>query len=127
MVLTSPRYKARMLLEVQNPSGSLAKNEAVETSEIGIQTQVVLLNSGSFLKRAIDRVQTDTVPLVAPGTDLFSRLRQRIHPTTQDPAEAYKVGLRTALSSFALLLVAADHDDGCAHLRQPLRCRFAYP
>jgi capsular exopolysaccharide synthesis family protein len=101
VILSSPRYKTRLLLEVQNPGGSLSKNDtSSDTSEIGIQTQVTLLHSGSFLKRGAERVQSESIPLAPAGKDLFSRIRQRIHPAAQDPLEAYKAGIQTALSSF---------------------------
>ena len=38
-------------------------------------------------------MQSDTVPLAPTGRDIFSRLRQRIHPATQDPLEAGRTGL----------------------------------
>ena len=102
VVLSSPRYKTELLLEVQSSSGSLAKNDGgnAEISDIGIQTQVTLLRSGRFLSEGAERMQNDSVPLAPPGKDIFSRLRQRIHPTTQDPVEATKVGLRMAVGTF---------------------------
>lgn len=101
VVLSSPMYRTRLLLELQSSSGTLAKNESnYEVSDVGIQTQVALLQNGGFLKHAAERMQSDTVPLAPTGQDIFSRLRQRIHPATQDPLEAYKVGLQTALVNF---------------------------
>src|ERR1035438_6667652 len=101
VVLSSPMYRSQLLLEVQNSSGSLRSGDGGgETSEIDIQTEVNILHSGSFLKRGAERLQSDNVPLVPPGRDIFSRLRQRIHPTTQDPVEAATKGLAAAVGSF---------------------------
>ena len=104
VVLSSPRYKTRLLLEVQSSSGSLSKNDGGggggETSDVAIQTQVTLLRSGSFLAKGAERMAADAVPMAAPGKDIFSRLRQRIHPATQDPIEAGKIALQMALNSF---------------------------
>jgi capsular exopolysaccharide synthesis family protein len=67
---------------------------------VNIQTQVNILRGGSFLKRGADRMQSETVPLAPTGQDLFSRLRQRLHPATQDPLENARQGLMVAVQSF---------------------------
>src|SRR5438105_5479197 len=90
VVLSSPRYRARLLLEVQGVSGAFTKSGGLDMSgnfegnEVNIQTQVNLLLSGTFRRRGADRLQADSVPLAPTGRDIFSRLRQRIHPATQD-------------------------------------------
>jgi len=104
VVLSSPSYRARLLLEVQNVASGLTKNggssENSDTSEVTIQTQISILRSGSFLKRGADRMNQDVVPLAPPGRDIFSRLRQRIHPTIQDPSENARRGLGVAMGTF---------------------------
>lgn len=104
VVLSSPSYKARLLVEVQ-PSAGFGKNglgagDNVDTSDVGIQTQVSILRSGTFLKRGADRMQQDSVPLAPTGRDIFSRLRQRIHPAVQDPLESTRRALSAALATF---------------------------
>jgi uncharacterized protein involved in exopolysaccharide biosynthesis len=102
VVLSSPLYRSRLLLEVQNSGGVLRNGDvsSVETSDLDIQTQVNILRSGTFLKLGAERMQFDTVPLAPSGRDIFSRLRQRIHPATQDPLEASRRGLMVAIESF---------------------------
>jgi succinoglycan biosynthesis transport protein ExoP len=105
VVLSAPRYRSRLLVEVQNANGSLPRNMAGnsgsnEDNDINIQTQISILHSGSFLRRGADRMQSDTVPLAPTGRDIFSRLRQRIHPATQDPLEAARTGLEVAMATF---------------------------
>ncbi|MBZ5608729.1 MAG: polysaccharide biosynthesis tyrosine autokinase [Acidobacteriia bacterium] len=105
VLLSSPLYKAHLLLEVQASTGVFGKNgisdaSNSEASEVGIQTQINILRSGTFLRRGAERLQQDTVPLAPTGRDLFSRLRQRIHPAIQDPLENAKQGLNVAISSF---------------------------
>src|SRR5579862_1313123 len=75
VVLSSPMYKTRLLLEVQNSSGLLSKNGTggQATDEVDIETQVNILHSSGFLKRGSDRMQADSVPLAPTGRDLFSR------------------------------------------------------
>jgi len=104
IVLSSPLYKTLLLIEVQNTSNGLPQiggSQSTETSEVDIQTQVNILHSDSFLRRGAERMQSDSAPPLAPtGRDIFSRLRQRIHPVTQDPLEAYKAGLNMAVQTF---------------------------
>ncbi|MGD0434823.1 MAG: polysaccharide biosynthesis tyrosine autokinase [Bryobacteraceae bacterium] len=102
VVLSSPRYKTRLLLEVGNGGGTYTKNglESAEGTEVDIQTQVSILRSGTFLKRGAERLQQDSVPLAPTGRDLFSRLRQRIHPATQDPLENARQGIGLAMGTF---------------------------
>ncbi len=104
VVLSAPMYKTRLLLEVQNANSAMPKDsgfaESPATTEEDIQTQVNILRSSTFLKRGADRMQSDSVPLAPTGRDIFSRLRQRIHPATQDPLEAGRTGLYFATTSF---------------------------
>src|SRR5580698_2455340 len=51
IILSSPRYKTLLLMEVQNSSTALPQNGVIpqgnaETSEVDIQTQVNILHSG---------------------------------------------------------------------------------
>ncbi len=103
VVLSSPMYRTLLLMEVQNtanvlPQGGISTGS--ETSEVDIQTQVNILKSGTFLRRGAERMQSENVPLAPTGRDIFSRLRQRIHPATQDPIEASRIGLSVAVSTF---------------------------
>jgi capsular exopolysaccharide synthesis family protein len=104
VVLSSPMYKTLLLLEVQNETSPMTAGgqaqASPETSEVDIQTQVNILKSGTFLRRGAERMQSETVPLAPTGRDIFSRLRQRIHPVTQDPLEAARRGLMVAVSTF---------------------------
>jgi polysaccharide biosynthesis transport protein len=105
VVLSSPRYRTRLLLEVQGVSGAFTKTGGLDFSnlegtEINIQTQINILRSSSFKRRGADRLQQDTVPLAPTGKDIFSRLRQRVHPATQDPIENAKQGLGVAFATF---------------------------
>ncbi len=105
VVLSSPSYQARLLLEVQSTNAAFLRNGAAssdnsDSSEIGIQTQISILRSSSFRQRGAERMSQDGVPLAPTGRDIFSRLRQRIHPAIQDPQENERQGLNSALSSF---------------------------
>lgn len=104
VVLSSPLYRASCLLEVQGVSEVVAKGAMdampFDASEVGIQTQINILHSGSFLRRGAERLQAEAVPLAPTGRDLFSRLRQRVNPATLDPMENTRIGLLSALSSF---------------------------
>jgi polysaccharide biosynthesis transport protein len=106
VLLTSPMYRAHLLLEVRNipivstVPGNSAAGFSSEDTQINIQTQINILRSGTFLKRGAERMQAESVPLAPTGQDFLSRLRQRVRPTTQDPMESAKEGLNVALESF---------------------------
>ena len=105
IVLQSPVYKSRVLLEIQGINEVWLKNSfdvssTYDTNEVNIQTQIQLLRSGPFLGRVFERLQTESVPLAPVGTDVFSRLRQRARPGTQDPMQNVRDGLAEALSTF---------------------------
>jgi succinoglycan biosynthesis transport protein ExoP len=106
VVLSSPMYKSRLLIEVREVNegflkdGMLGGGGSFEANEVNIQTQINILRGGSFLKRGADRMQSETVPLAPMGQDLFSRLRQRLHPATQDPLENARRGLTAAVKTF---------------------------
>jgi polysaccharide biosynthesis transport protein len=105
VVLSSPMYKTLLIMEVMNNNGGLPQQPgspqmSQETTETDIQTQVNLLKSDGFLRRGAERMQSETVALAPTGRDIFSRLRQRIHPATQDPEESRRVGLTKAVKTF---------------------------
>jgi succinoglycan biosynthesis transport protein ExoP len=104
VVLSSPMYKASLVLEVQSVNEAFLKNSiggmSFETNDVNIQTQINILKGGTFLQRGADRLQAEVVPLTPTGRDIFSRLRSRIQPETQDPIESSKQGLRVAMATF---------------------------
>jgi succinoglycan biosynthesis transport protein ExoP len=105
VVLSTPMYKTKLLVEIQNPNGGMLRGGegggGMETSEVDIQTQVDILRSNSFRRRGAERMQADSVPLAPTGQGIFSRLRQRIHPATENPIEAAKTGLTAAMTTFS--------------------------
>jgi len=102
VVLSSPMYKAGLQLEVQSVNEAWLKNSIVsfETNDVDIQTQLNILKGGSFVKRGADRVQAEVMPPAPAGRDLFSRLRRRIRPATQNPAESARRSLYIAMATF---------------------------
>ena len=105
VILSAPSYQARLMLEVQNVGAAFMRSGATnsdsgDVSDVGIQTQVSILRSTSFRQRGAERMSQDGVPLAPTGRDIFSRLRQRIHPAIQDPMENERQGLNSALYSF---------------------------
>ena len=104
VLLSTPSYNANLMLEVQNTpmfsKNGMVAGDSPDTYDITLQTQVSILRSPTFRKRGADRMSQDASPVAPPGRDIFSRLRQRIHPTIQDPIENAKLGLNTAMNSF---------------------------
>ena len=105
VVLTSPVYRSRVLLEIQGINEAFLRNSldtaaSYDSNEVNIQTQIHLLRSGPFLWRVHERLQSETVPLTPSGNDFFSRLRQRFRPDTQDPLQNVQTGLTVASTTF---------------------------
>src|SRR5437016_11887555 len=70
VVMSSPMYKARLLLEVQTGNEIQLNNVMVASNsdnDVNIQTQIQILRGGAFLKRGADRMQSETVPLAPTG------------------------------------------------------------
>ncbi len=103
VVLSTPMYKAHLMLEIQNsPAGAMLGDNGRSSSDaqLDVQTQIAVLRTGQFLKRGADRLQSESVPVAPLGQDLFSHLRQRVHPATQDPLESMRSGLNVAIGTF---------------------------
>src|SRR5258708_5932269 len=67
VVLSSPIYKVRTMLEVQGINEAWLRNSfqvasSYDSTSVNIQTQITLLKSGPFLQRVYDRLQAETVP-----------------------------------------------------------------
>jgi polysaccharide biosynthesis transport protein len=105
VVLSTPSYKASLMMEVQGATmmtkNGIVATDSAETNEVVIQTQVSILQSGTFLRRGADRMNQDAVALSPPGRDILSRLRQRIRPAIQDPVENARRGLNAAMATFS--------------------------
>lgn len=105
VVLSSPIYKVRTMLEVQGINEAWLKNSfelptSYDSNQINVQTQIKLLQKGPFLQRVYDRLQAETVPPPPVQPDFFARLRSRVYTNTQNPIEMMKDGLQTAFESF---------------------------
>ncbi len=104
VVMTSPMYRAHLLLEAMSGTDPFLRGSSdggsFEANEVNLQTQISILKTGQFLKRGADRMKAEAVPMMPPGRDLFSRLRQRFRPATQDPVEGFQRGLAVATETF---------------------------
>jgi uncharacterized protein involved in exopolysaccharide biosynthesis len=103
IVLSSPMYKTLLLMEVQNTNTGLPQNGVVQQrgdQRGGHSNPGEYAAQREFPAAGAERMQSETVPLAPTGRDIFSRLRQRIHPVTQDPLETSGRVSLTALKTF---------------------------
>lgn len=105
VILQAPLYRASTMIEIQGFSESFLKNFGGDSgssasSDITIQTQIRLIQSSSFLRNVINRLNSETVPPLPPRSDLFSRLRSRIRPDSQDPMTIMRDGLMHAQATY---------------------------
>jgi capsular exopolysaccharide synthesis family protein len=105
VVISTPIYRSRILLEVQGINESWLKNSfevssTYDSNQVNLQTQIKLLQNGPFLSRVYERLQAETVPVAPAQTDIFAALRRRVRSEVRDPMAVLKDGLETAFESF---------------------------
>src|SRR5438309_1582364 len=105
VVVSEPVFQVRIMLELQGINENWLKNSfetaaSYDSNQINIATQIKILLNGPFLRRVSDRLQAETVPPPPPRTDVFSRVRGRLHKENQDPMQVMRRGLDTAFHSF---------------------------
>jgi len=105
VILSTPVYKARALVEVQRVNGNVLRTEGgnsnPEDGQVELQTQIHMMGSGAFLRQVMDRMQLEnTPPAPLMRDDIFSRLRRRLGAASQEPAAILKQGLNSAVNSF---------------------------
>jgi len=105
VVLSSPIYRVRTLLEVQGINEAWLRNSfeqstSYDSTQANVQTQITLLRQGPFLRRVNERLGAETVPPPPIQSDFFSRLRSHIRKDSGDPMVVMREGLESAFESF---------------------------
>ena len=85
--LVAPVYKSRGLLEVQ-PVGSgilrVQPGRDFDGGEVGLQTEAQILQSNTFLRQVVRRLQLESVTPAPIQSDIFSKLRRFLKTDTSD-------------------------------------------
>ena len=108
VLYSSPIYSARLVLMIESDADPLksANSRSEFSEETNIQTWLYVLRGQTFLQRGTQRLQAESVPLAPARSDLFSKLRQRFRPATNDPLESFKQGINSAVGSFSARPIA---------------------
>ncbi|MBV8071794.1 MAG: polysaccharide biosynthesis tyrosine autokinase [Acidobacteriaceae bacterium] len=111
VLLQTPIYKSRILLEVQPLSATVSQNvmdpfaAMFNMDNTNIQTQVHLLDSGPFRARVFEQMrQTPPPPPPAPR-DMFGRLRMLIRPSATREAVSQRNALAMAAGTFSVSII----------------------
>lgn len=111
VVLQTPIYKARLLLEVQPLSTAVQQNgmdpfaALFNMDATNVQTEVRLLDSGPFRGRVIEQMEAMPPPPPPPARDMFSRLRMSIRPTAAREAVSLHSALEVAANTFSVTTI----------------------
>ncbi len=111
-VLTTPQYEASVMLEIQPVSqdflGKLGMDPFSSTYNLdgaNLQTQVLLLESGPFKQKVIEKMMSGPAPAPVFGQDLLGRLRLSLFPARIRHAQALPNALEAAAASFTVRII----------------------
>ena len=114
VVVVSPVYKARTLLEVQPLGSGLLKLGAGDSGDgqVNIQTEAAIVLSNAFLKNVLERLQLQSTPPAPERNDLFSSLRRKwkIGAYNDIPVSVTREGLESERVSPALAMAVKTLD-----------------
>ena len=107
----TPIYQARALLEVDTPNGDPLRARSSGTpampspsaAEFYIATQIEILESGSLLRRVVEKLRLDARPEFHYSTDRFSAWRKALELPPAPVVPAYERALSVAASSYKIV------------------------
>jgi capsular exopolysaccharide synthesis family protein len=99
-VLATPQYRSRLLLEIQPVRTSNSAQAANPDREsANLQTQILMMRSGAFLKRVVGRIQVETLPVAPVRDDIFTKLRARVRPELRNSSQLMEDGINASVAS----------------------------
>lgn len=98
VVYSTPMFRSRLLLEVQPLQGNKANNG----EDANLQTQIMMIRSGGFLRRVMERLQVETLPVAPIRNDIFAKLRSRFRPETRNSTQIMSEGIEAAAASLSV-------------------------
>lgn len=98
VILATPMYRSRLLLEIQPSRGKMSS----EAEDAVLQTQMLMMRSGGFIRRVVERMQVETMPVSAVRNDLFTRLRSRFRPELRNSAQLVTDGIQSAAATLSI-------------------------
>lgn len=105
VILTTPLYRSRLMLEMQptrNPMSSDSGGTNAVQEEAQLQTQMMMMRSGAFLKRVLTRMQTETLPVAPVRNDFFTKLRTKLRPEMRNSAQIFEDGVAVSMNTLQI-------------------------
>lgn len=108
VIWQQPLYEAVTTVEILDLNESFMGLDRVDpqagsnnygATAANIQTQTRIIMSASLRSRAAERMSLESTPLPPPTGDLFSKLRNRLGLTRQEPVERMREAIQIAASS----------------------------
>jgi capsular exopolysaccharide synthesis family protein len=99
VILSTPMYRSRLLLDVQPPR-SLQQDSSKQSDTL--QTQMLMIRSGGFLRRVAERIQSETLPVAPIRNDFFTKLRTKVRPEMRNSGQLMSDGVQSAAESLAV-------------------------
>jgi capsular exopolysaccharide synthesis family protein len=108
VIWQQPLYEAATTVEILDLNQSFMGLDRVDpqagsnnygATAANIQTQTRIITSASLRSRAAERMSLEATPLPPPTGDLFSKLRNRLGLTKQEPVERMREAIRIAAAS----------------------------
>jgi polysaccharide biosynthesis transport protein len=86
LVITPPEYEAKAFLEIQPYNSTMLRTLAIDNDagQVNLLTEAAILQSNDFIRKALERVQFDTVIPPPSQASIFARIRRRLHLDTTD-------------------------------------------
>jgi polysaccharide biosynthesis transport protein len=107
VILATPMYRSRLLLEIQPSRTSMRQGagSGEAQDEATLQTQMLMMRSGGFLKRVVGRMQTETLPVAPVRNDFFTKLRTKLRPEMRNSAQILEDGIQSAAENLQVRVV----------------------
>lgn len=94
IIVATPMYRSRLLIDIQPPRTT--ERQAANTEDTLLQTQMMMIRSGGFLRRVAERIQNETLPVAPVRNDFFTKLRTKLRPEMRNSAQLMSDGVLMA-------------------------------
>ncbi len=100
VLLGTPMYSSRLLLDIQQVR--TAERSSSNGDDPHLQTQMLMIRSGGFLRRVVDRLQSETLPVSPLRNDFFTKLRTKLRPDLRNSPQLMSDGIQSAAGTLSV-------------------------
>src|SRR6516162_579517 len=86
LVIMAPVYEAKAFLEIQPYNSTMLRMPGIDNDagQVDLLTEAAILQSNDFIRKALDRLQFDTVSPAPSQSSIFASIRRRLNLDTWD-------------------------------------------